>query len=131
MILTEKIISVLNDEHQVGLITGTMAEKVAVPGCEGVGHCALGALLFASGVNNKRLGDWGDLTAWYGLLKFDYGLDQTDTDKLMHFNDDCVHFSVHTGENWKEAEVRCRTQRLNTVVEFIRNGLQDENEGNV
>jgi hypothetical protein len=93
--------------------------------CEGVGHCAIGALLFASGVSNKRLervdGDVGSLTRnMKEILKEDYGMEFEDIDFIMKVNDSSVYEHASYADNWSNITPQEEIEnRRNHVINAI------------
>ena len=111
MINVEKIVRVLKAETE-GLIEGTMAHEMD---CGNVGHCALGALLAASGISDRRLENWDVIRLWTPILEYDYGLTPTQSIRLMNHSDAWAvdHESIDNRQT--------RLDRRDRVVEFVRN----------
>jgi hypothetical protein len=102
----QKMVRVI--ESEPFLIHGNLVAEpdTLVPQCQGLGHCAIGALLFAAGISNKRLervdGDIESLTpAMRQVLKTNYGLNMDDAEFIMEVNDDArsKHYEIE-GLGW-------------------------------
>lgn len=95
MIDADKAIAVIAAEHV--LLEGEFVGDLTVPvdGCLGVGHCALGALLFAAGMDDRALRRVGEPTEWRNdseslpraLLFEHYGIRALHADAIMGEND--------------------------------------------
>jgi len=102
--------------EDAALIVGSLAVPT-VKVCSHVGRCAIGAMLFAVGVTNKRLKEMGGSPhdTEVELLRARYGITFTDLDAIMGSNDhyECDDEDDHLG-------LEHATARADFVVSFIR-----------
>lgn len=127
-----KMKKVLRDEAKaLSLIAGRLvgASPVAVDAgmtlvCKGPGHCAVGALMFAAGISNKRIAKFeagGVPLDSYGSgpiarVLFDaYHIDQEDVSDIINQNDSVAN----TWYNGLETHKQVVQNRLDTVLNTI------------
>lgn len=104
MIEREKIIAVIEAEHEL------INKEFADGDCGRVGHCAIGALLFAAGMPNSVLHELnGEVSEWASsdpaavALREHYGLERWHASQIIDENDN-VHFVI---EARRRAVIAC------------------------
>lgn len=128
-----KMKKVIRDEARLlSLIAGSLAKSsVQFPdgqlACKGPGHCAMGALMYAAGISNKRITQFeqgsNKLGDYYrgpiARKMFDtYHLDATDASTIISSND-MVDNALMYGEDRYKANVQTRMERVIRTIDNL------------
>lgn len=90
--LCQLVVTYLSEEASTREAKGFKRLPPPPPSCKSVGHCAMGALMFAAGVSNKYMEEHAGDECMNGtylsaLVKRRYGLDAVDASEIEGGND--------------------------------------------